>query len=307
MIVKKLTKPVALRVYESLNARTVLTPSEQKELEKHERGYEGEVGLDGRVKELPFDCRVLNDLVLRDNGTTVQLDKLLLTGNILHLYEVKNYSGSYTYRDDALYGRGEFKIANPLIQPNKSNPLLHNLIRKLGYRYEVKSHVVFMDPAFYLYELPRDKPFIFAGQIPQHFEQMAKRNTFIDIRQEKLIDELHGLHVSDFRPSNLPEYEYDELKKGIYCPKCFSFEHRETRKTRICQQCGYREPATEAIKRTAEEYIALFPKDFLTKIRLFDLCGGECAEQTIQKVLAKNYIVHPHSKNSFYTKKELRI
>lgn len=235
---------------------------------------------------LPDESLVINDLLIKDNGQLFQIDCLILKGNQLSLYEIKNYSGSYDYKNGVLHGRSDFIISNPLTQVYRSQPLLHNLLHKLGFQMDVNPHIVFINPDFYLYKLPRDKPFLFANQLPRHFEQLA--------------NQLCALHIENYRSPDLPQYDFSVLKKGILCPKCFSFEHISTRQNRICAACGYKETASEAIKRSAEECHLLYPEMNVTKCLIYLWCGEEYDEQRVQRVLASHYQTHGHYKSTFY-------
>lgn len=300
MIIKEREKPLALKVLESLNARTQLSDLERKEYVNQSKGYPGELLFDPHLRDLPFENLVINDLRLRDNGQMIQIDSLLLASNRLYLYEVKNYSGSYDYKDGALHGRSDFIITNPLTQVHRSLPVLHNLIRKLGYPMYIQPYVVFINPNFYLYQLPRDKPFLFANQLTQHFDQLARKQRSLNADASQLADQLIGLHDKDYRPPNLPHYDFSLLKKGILCPLCFSFERIHTRQNRICAACGYRETAAEAIKRSAEECHLLYPELSITKRLIYEWCGAEYDEQRIQRVLARHFLTTGQLKSTIY-------
>lgn len=297
MIVKRLEKPVALRIYDALNARMTLTAAQQRERQNYQRGYEGEVQLGNYFEKLSFDHLVLQDLQLKENGVQVQIDALLLTGNAIHLYQVKNYSGSYDFQDDALHAQADF-VVDPLAQTRKSKPLIYNLVRKWGYRFQVEECVIFINPNFYIYQLPRDKPFVFHHQLPHHFGQISQ-GVWIDESHKRLAQKLLERHLHDYRSYELPHYEYAQLKKGIYCPQCYSFAHTNTRQTRICT-CGYKETVREAIRRTAEEFRLLFPERKMTTSVIYDWCGRESYKQRIQEVMQEHFTVYGKCGGTYY-------
>lgn len=300
MIIKNRTKPLVLQILESLNYRTVLSTSEKKDYDNQLKGYEGEVQFDTYLEKLQFKCVILNDLLLKDRCKMVQIDSLILMGDAIYLYEVKNYSGSYDYKDDAFRAQSDFVITDPLAQIRNSQPLVYNLVRKLGYRMEIKSQVAFMNPNFHLYQLPRDKPFLFANQLPRYFVNMEKKQAFTKEANKRLANQLSELHITNYRPSDLPKYNFDSLKKGAYCSKCFSFEHTDTRNNRFCSSCGHKETISEVIKRSAEECYLLFPEINITKRLIYEWCGGIYNEQRIQRVLRNNYISHGSCKSTYY-------
>ncbi|WP_313466736.1 nuclease-related domain-containing protein, partial [Carnobacterium sp.] len=139
MIIKKRTKPLLLQMLESLNYRTVLSASEKRDYYNQLKGYKGEVEFDSYLEKVQFDCLILNDLLLKEQGKMVQIDSLVLVGDTIYLYEVKNYSGNYDYKDDALHAQSGFVVTDPLTQIHNSQPFLYNLVRKLGYRMEIRS------------------------------------------------------------------------------------------------------------------------------------------------------------------------
>ena len=300
MIIKKRTKPLMLQILESLNYRTVLSTSEKKDYYNQLKGYNGELQFDNYLEKLQFDCLVINDLLLTERGKMVQIDALILMGDTIYLYEVKNYSGSYDYKEDGLYAQSDFVITDPLTQIHNSQPLLYNLVRKLGHKMEIRSQVVFIDPNFYLYQLPRDKPFLFAHQLSRYFDYMKKKQTSIKQTNTRLATQLSDLHITNYRPSFLPEYDFSTIKKGTFCPKCFSFEYKNTRNNRLCSSCGHRETITEAIKRSSEEFHRLFPELKVTKHLIYEWCGGMYSEQRIQRVLSSNYVSHGNYKSTYY-------
>lgn len=300
MIVKERTKPVMLQILESLNYRSILTFSEKKDYLNQLKGYEGEVQFDDCLEKSPCNWLILNDLRLKENGTMVQLDALILTDDTIYLYEIKNYSGSYEYKEDALHARSDFVIVNPLTQVHRSQPFLYNLIRKLGYKLEVVPQVVFIHPDFYLYHLPRDKPFLFLNQLSRHFEKLAEQHPSATVTTKQLAKRLCELHVSDYRPLDLPEYEYTSLKKGVLCPVCFSFEHDNMRETRICKGCGHKESIAKAIIRSTEEFHLLFPDLKVTKNHIHDWCGKIYTEQRVQRALSGHFLSHSSRRFTYY-------
>jgi len=300
MIIKKRNQPLVLQILESLNVRTILSASEKKDYANQLKGYQGEVQFDAYLENLQFDCLIMNDLRLKESGNMIQIDSLILTSDVIYLYEIKNYSGSYDYKDDALHGRLDFVIADPLTQIHKTQPFLHNLVRKLGSKKVVKTQIIFIEPDFYLYDLPRDKPFMFANQLTREFDSMEKRHSTIKKSDKRLANQLGQLHITDYRPIDLPEYDYSNLKKGVTCPNCFSFDHIDTRKNRICTCCGYKETISEAIKRSTENFQLLFPEVSITKQLIYDWCGKVYDEQRVQRVLRRNYISHGSYRSTYY-------
>jgi len=299
MIYKVRTKSLTHLILESLYYRNL--PSDVKKRYFNQlRGWKGELQFDVLLEKLHCNCLILNDLMIKYDGKTFQIDSLIISGNTIYLYEVKNYSGSYEYRDDSLRSQTEYEIDNPLERLHRRKTAIYNLTRKMGYRFNIKSFVVFINPEFYLYDLPRDKPFIFSGQLPSHFQSLEKEHGVITESHKKLAQKLCDMHIENYRAKGLPAYNYSDLQKGILCPNCFSFEHNDTRQTRCCKKCGYKESITEAIRRSVEEVRGLFPDMVITSSLIYDWCGKVYPQHKIQRVLRDNYHLNGAHRNAFY-------
>lgn len=299
MIIKERTKSISLQVLESLNYRSALTSERKREYWTQAKGYEGEKQFDTFLERTIPDTHILNDLMLKDAGSLSQIDSVIITGDTIRLFEVKNLSGEYIYKDEGLHTQSGLVYTSPIIQIRKSSSLIQNLIRKKGLRFEVVPYVVFMDPNLYIYNLPWNKPFIMPYQITEHFESINRGSIPLKKEQKRLIELLKQHHQENYRSNELPAYEYSGLKKGIYCPECFSFEHTNTLRNRICK-CARKETIAEAIIRSIEEYRVLFPENKLTVSVAYDWCNKEYDKQKIQRSLKKHYQVIGKNRSTFY-------
>lgn len=133
MAYKEREKSSSLLIMESLMNRSNLSKDERNRYAYLVKGLEGEQILDRRTEMLECDCLVLNDLLLKINGTVVQIDSLLITANGICIYEVKNYEGKYFYEAEKLYKLlTKREVMSPLIQINRSQTLLRQLVGAIG-------------------------------------------------------------------------------------------------------------------------------------------------------------------------------
>ncbi|GER65555.1 hypothetical protein BpJC7_17370 [Weizmannia acidilactici] len=103
MLYKDRTKSLELFIFKSLNRRMDLTEKDKQYYWNLEKGYEGERHLDLLTEKLECDCLVLNDLRLYLNNTTFQIDTLVITGETIYVFEVKNYEGDFYYEGERIY------------------------------------------------------------------------------------------------------------------------------------------------------------------------------------------------------------
>ncbi|MDX8046340.1 nuclease-related domain-containing protein [Gracilibacillus sp. S3-1-1] len=91
MIKKIGQKPYGLSIFEALQARVNFTQQETNYFHQLQVGYDGEKRWEQLLeKELPDHFIILSDIRLELGTTTFQIDSILLTGDTLYLFDVKN-------------------------------------------------------------------------------------------------------------------------------------------------------------------------------------------------------------------------
>ena len=223
MLYKSRSESAELLILRSLNARMNLPAKDKQHYFNLQKGYEGEVLFDSETAKLQCECFILNDLLLKQNNTTFQIDSLIIHSETIYLFEVKNFEGDYYYESDRLYKKPKSEITNPLNQLNRSESLLRQLLQNLGYNIPITASVVFINPEFTLYQTPLNKPFIFPTQINRYLKNLNTIPSKLNKKHKMLADQLISLHIKDSPFKQLPTYDYDQLQKGITCAKCTSF------------------------------------------------------------------------------------
>ncbi len=286
---------------ESLNYRMNLSFNEKNQYKNQVKGFAGEQVFDDYMKEAQLPGLIINDLLISTRDTQYQIDSLLITADHIYLYEVKNYTGTYHHRNGSLFSESGHALQDPLAQANRKRAYLYNLLLNFGHQTEITSYVVYINTDFYIYSLPLNQSVLFLGQLPNHFHDLVKKTPSVTDQIKKIADKLLRLHDHNFRPPNLPEYTFDQLQKGILCPKCFSFQHSGSRQFCLCSECGHQEKTAEAIHRSIKEFRLLFPELILTKQFIYEWCGGSYSKSRIRDVLKNNYHMHIIGRGSYYS------
>lgn len=303
MLLKERTKSVTHRILESLNFRMNLPDEEKLKYENQVKGFDGENQFDVYLNQSDLSGLVLNDLVLTHRDTIFQIDSLLITTDAVYLYEVKNYTGSYFYREESFFTESGYKILNPLRQIDRSVTFLHNVMLSLGYRLPIQPLIVFINPEFNLYSPLPNKLFLFSNQLPKYLHTLSNQNLSITDKQLELGKKLKELHNETYRPDKLPIYSFDQLKKGILCPVCFSTSYRDTRQTYFCAACSHKETITSAIERSILEFRLLFPNSPITTNRIYNWCGAIYSKERIRVILKTTYRRHLSRQMTYYSEK----
>ncbi|MBP1932779.1 nuclease-related domain-containing protein [Ammoniphilus resinae] len=287
-------------ILKSLNTRMTLSAKDNQHYLHLKKGYEGEFMFDLLTDKLQCECLILNDLLLKSNNTTFQIDSLVILSDTIHLFEVKNYEGDYYYESDRIYKKPKTEITNPLIQLTRCESLLRQLLQNLGFKLPIVASVVFINPEFTLYQAPLDKPFIFPTQIQRFLRQLSSAPSKLNGKHKMLADKLISLHLEDSSFNQLPSYDFNQLRKGIICAKCNSFSISVRGKNCFCMDCGHEEMATSAIMRSVNEFRLLFPKLKMNTNIIHEWCKVVDSKKRIRQILDKNFKIIGVRRWSFY-------
>lgn len=288
---KPRTEPKKLTILRVLNSKMALPETERQHYYSLQKGYEGEVMFDEMTEHLQCECYIINDLRLKINNTTFQIDTLIIVSGKIHFFEVKNYEGDYIIdpKTGRLYKLPESEYLNPLNQVIRSESLLRQLLQSLGVNIPIEGHAVFINPEFTLYQAPLDKPIIFPTQVKSYLKKFDKTPSKLYSNHKKLADKLVALHLEESPYTELPQYNYEQLKKRINCEICQSSKTTVSGKKTICEDCGHEESVTDTVLRGVKELKLLFPDVKITTNIVHEWCGVVESKKRISRILDKHY------------------
>ncbi len=301
MFSKPRSESTELLILKYLDRRMILSEKDALHLASLVKGFAGEQLFDRWLeKKLPNKLLFLSDLLLECNNTTFQIDSVVLTQNPIYLFEVKNYEGDFVIKSDKWYIRNGVEIQDPVLQLKRSETLLRKLLQQYGFHCTVEAYVVFVNPEFYLYQAPTNLPIIFPSQISRTLDKI-KANTLLPTQKElKLDHQLNSLHIIDSPYQRLPSYNFEQLKKGITCERCSSFQVFYVEKVVVCNVCNHKELATKAVLRSVEEFRILFPKKRVTIDSIYHWCQIIDSKKTINSLLSTNMQKINHGKFTYF-------
>jgi hypothetical protein len=297
---KARTVPGELIILRILNKRMDLTEDEKKYYLYQEKGYEGEVQFDLLTEKVQSECFTLNDLLLKVNNTTFQLDTTIIFQKTIYLFEVKNYEGDYCFRHGRFETLAEKEIQNPLYQLKRSTSLLRQLLQKHGYNITIEGYVVFINPRFTLYQAPLNEPIIYPTQLEALLKKLNTQPSTLYNQHKKLAEKLVSLHQTKSKYSQVPTYEYSQQKKGITCKKCSSFSMSVRGKKIVCGDCGCEEVVENAVMRNVEELKLLFPELKITTNVVYDWSKSIGSKKMIGRILSQNFRAIGYGKWVYY-------
>lgn len=300
MLYKARTKSNELQIMQSLNDRMNLSSKDKQHYFNLKKGYMGELMFDVLMEKLQCECIILNDLLLKSNNTLFQIDSLIITSNTIYSFEVKNYEGDYFYDSNRIYKIPKTEIINPLIQLNRTEFLLGQLLQNSGYPLPINSKIIFINPEFTLYQAPQNKSFIFPTQINHYLNQLNKIPSKLNETHKILADKLMSLHIKESPFQQLPAYNYDQLRKGSTCGVCNSFSLSVKGTKCFCMNCGNEEVVASVVIRSLQEFQLLFPKQKITTNIIHDWCQFIPSKKRINRILEKNLKMLGVHKYAYY-------
>ncbi|WNS75269.1 nuclease-related domain-containing protein [Bacillus sp. DTU_2020_1000418_1_SI_GHA_SEK_038] len=302
MIIKIRKESVELKLYRYLNIRTKLSDKERNYYMTLEKGYQGELMFDAISEPLSTNWLIINDLMLEYNHTVFQIDTLLISTEKIFIFEIKNYEGDYFLKDDKWYTLSKTEIRNPLHQVERSESIFRRLLQELGITIPIETCLIFVNPEFYLYQASLDLPIIFPTQLNRFIKQLSKYPAKYKDNHLKLAKQLVSMHVEKSPYLRLPDYSYDELKKGITCVSCHSFNVELKGNVLICKECKYKERITSALLRGVEEFTFLFPDRKITTNDMMEWFKVIESRITMRRLLAQNFKQMGRGKYTYYVK-----
>jgi hypothetical protein len=292
-----------LRIYRSLDLRKKLTPKEKHYFAGLEKGFIGEDLFDQWLEPVLGDKILLPDMQFMPNTTFVQIDTLLLTSKQLYLFEVKYYEGDHVLEGDNLLRMDGTDAKNPILQLKRNEPVLRRILDNLGCTLPIQPTAVFVNPRFHLYNAPVGLPIIYPAQLERFIAKLNQTPSFLKRTHTDLAAKLISSAVADNPYVRLPDYRYNELRKGIVCTGCGRFYLNYVKSTLTCTYCGRRESSYDAVLRSLKEFMLLFPKERITLSQAMEWCSIVKSPETMNKILGENYNLIKIGRSSHYVNK----
>lgn len=289
MSFKARTEPAELTMLRFLNRRMKLEEKDKKRYHNLEKGFEGELMFDALTEKLECRSLILNDLLLETNSSKLQLDSSIVFQEKINLFEVKNYEGDFYYESSRFYTNSGKEIQNPLLQLERSETMLRQLLHNLGTKIPIEAYVVFINPEFFLYQAPLNKPIIYSNQLPRFMKKLSLLPSKLNNRHMKLAEKLVSLHQTELPYDKLPPYKYGKLKKGMTCKRCISFSVSVQGNKVVCDGCGFTELIASAVIRMVEEVKLLFPDRKITSNEIHEWCIVIDCKKRITRILRSNF------------------
>ncbi|WP_338450562.1 nuclease-related domain-containing protein [Niallia oryzisoli] len=300
MLMKDRTESDELKTLRLLNSRMILPPNAKNRLANLEKGFQGERMFDQLTKELDSNMLVINDLCLENNQSIYQFDTLIFSYELIYLFEVKNYESDAYYEADSFYTFSNNELKNPLDQLKRNKSFLRQLLRSLGFQLPIEGYAIFINPEFTLYQSPKNSPIIHPTQVNRFIKKLNHSSTKLNAMHMKTADRLIAMHQKHNPYTRLPSYKYEQLTKGIMCPKCNSFITSAVIRKAQCNQYGYKEDIDSVILRSIEDMRLRFPNIIITTNNVYEWCNVIVSRKRVATILKEKLKLKGYGQWTYY-------
>lgn len=298
--------PSQLDFYQIANNRHLLKTKEEKD--RYRRlcaGAEGErLVLEYLEKHGEKNWSVLLNFWMDHNGP-FETDLMLFTQNQLYCFEIKNYTGDFTYENGVSKVNG-WELDNNLVeQTRRASVKMKNILTNFRYPVPVTHAVIFTNADNYVQILsdvgdlkiiPRYCLLNFIKNIAEN----EKKSTRSPLNIRRILDHFETYEIDNpFAPKPLSGTSMLAVRKGIYCRKCLSYDV-EIRRTQIICNCGFNESKEEATLRTICDYGVLNFASKLTIKNLLEFLDNQISAKYLSQILYKHFDVYQNGSHTFF-------
>lgn len=290
-----------------------VSEDERYQLMRLEAGEAGEETVIQYLRE--YGCEhwvVLRNVWLSDYGVC-ECDILLITNHCIYVFEVKNYTGTFTYENGTCLINGRNNKNNCIAQARKAYLNLRDIIQKYARNIKTEGALIFVgiDNMVDIKSPVEDIQVIQRNQLRHFIQKIAEQEqikAYRPIDKFALIQHLEAQQVSNpYFPKPLTLGEMTEIKKGIYCAHCHSFDVEVGKSQYISCPCGFSEPRDRAIVRTICEYGVLQYDETLKLENLLQFFGDDVTRNKLSQVLHKYFESVNKNKYTYHINKKLPL
>lgn len=225
-----------------------------------------------------------------------ECDIILLVNFTLHIIEIKNYNGKFTYENGKCFFENTETKLNPIEQV-RANKV--DLQRILGTRYpqlQVKAAAVFAgdDNEVTIQTPVEDIRIVSRTGIKDFIKNIAREDwnhPAPRLDPSEILAWLQPYEIQNpFMPDPLTPREMTHIAGGIRCANCHS-DKLQTSKLYVTCSCGLSESREEAILRTTCEYGVLTYGHDISRQALFEFFNGEVSLSLLRNTIQKHFDV----------------
>ena len=159
---------------------------------------------------------------------------------------------------------------NPISQLERGRSLLRRLLQECESPLPLESLLIFINPEFTLYHVPRNPSIVFRIQLDRFMRNLNLRSSILNPSHKKLDDKINSNHITNSSFTKVPNYEFEQLEKEIISDCYYSFLMKDKCNYLIYKTCGNKVEWERALMKNADEFRLLFPERKITTSDIYD-------------------------------------
>lgn len=287
---------------ELMDSRGILSSEDQRKLEALEIGFAGECAFDEWMDRYGDEqWRVYRDIWI-DAGGPTQLDTMVVAGTAVYIFDVKNYSGDYTYMNGRWSVNGRVIIKDIFVQLKRSLEKVHLMLRQIDPMIHAEGSIVFINEHFSFHtEGEAGAEVVMRHGLRKHLQTMDEGGVPMRMPIDMLCSRIESFFVDNPYPAPVcDDAAYISLKKGVCCCSCGRFRHAVMRYHLKCLECGNQEAKERAVLRSICEY-GVLRNDRNFKVHdVYFFLDKTISERHIQSILSKYFNIVARGRYASY-------
>lgn len=299
MILQQRKPDIELLFFRALNKRTTLSTKDEAKLNRLEKGYAGELIYDEIYDKVINNIYTFRNIYLKIEDTTLQIDSLIVTDHGLIVHEIKNFQGLYEIINNKWTIRQSPLTNDPVIQLKRTTNKLQSLNYTLQENMSIIGKLVFPNIEFNIESQDKEisKQIIIRSQLRRYFHELKN---FSSTEKAKFYANYIAENIVE-NPFFNRKVNINDVKNGVYCLKCNSFNMKKLQFHFKCLDCQCMDTIHTHILRTLSDYNSLFYKEPITLSNLYEFIDGSVSKKSLTRVLSKYCTKRDLGRGSTYT------
>lgn len=275
-----------LLYFRALSYRKTLVKSDAKKLNVYERGLVGEQIYDKMCDEAGHENFIIfRDVYLKIEGTVTQYDSIIVSDGSLIVNEIKNFKGVYSFNGNKWFVGGHEIGEDPNAQLKRAVSKLVKLRYLYNINFNTSGVLVFPNDEFVLNcnDAAVWDSVVMRSNLRRYIVELGKLQSS---RSAEELAEIISSHVVE-NPFFKEVADFSELRKGVYCRSCGSFQMKKHKIHFECLSCSKKDTVHTIVLQAISDHNALFRGIPITRKRLTDLLGGVVSKITLFRFMNK--------------------
>lgn len=205
----------------------------------------------------------LFNIVLKYYGTSFEVDRLIITGESIYAFDIKNHSGQYNI-DGETWTKHFKTIKSPTTQFDVLEKGMQQIIGGTDIPHQLVCKMIFINKTF---TINKD----IHGVVTYHEIHPIMRAMRNELPCGDVEHRIKNYFVNLSHPNTLnykrPQFDITDIAGGVMCMKCegkFDMERKNSQSTE-CPNCGHLSKKVDLIKNALVEYELLKDTGFTHK------------------------------------------